>query len=828
MGTLNELPSVHNHRLNHNPSKLPSYRGTDLLSGPPPRAPVRTAEPAAPADEPKPAEETPNAYATQTSEQHRQHTRHHSDAASSPSKTRPSLPLARPLTFPGVRASSTSVSSITAKTIAKPRNVPALHSRNGLRDSWTGPPPAMRSMIQRSDSSTSDWVAEQATIPPLVPPVDIPTPVGKSPTDQHSKPPLTPLIPPIRGFRSSRRSTEMSATPRRSSMEQDNQDETLRALEGFDRIDSQRSSNREQEEQNSDDSDLFLKLAREEARANNPQARGLVRRSQVDRQSIPPSRPTFHPAPSRRRGSDQESATGARPTDESGTMSQALVYRPSARDRVAPLEDLNKSRYYGATSRSNPTTPRALGSRDISPESQVSYGGRRPSVPDSVLPARTNSYRQSNLSYSTPRTYNSSPLVSRTADVHDTLETPRAAEGTESTVSTTAPSTVWDELEDLKSRIHRLELTGKLPATSGAAISRASNERPPTATTTVTTMSLSPKRGRANSTSPIDSVEVPSTDTHPLLHSALAKSKSLLSHDVYKALETAASDALAITAMMGTSGQPGPISSSQSTVGGASGPATDRQVRRKADSMCRSLTELCLALSEVKNEQVSAPNNQIVLRPSSRDDQTITNVEVSKQRPPVNSDLTRGFESTGSTKKQPSCHELVTKPEVCTFGRRHTHSVINGWKEDFVAHPKPTWGNGRAGRGRRDKISSSVEGKYRYWQSEEFSQRVYFPATTARHPAICNPIRFATTSLHFNESYRYGAAASVSAAESGKQTIRPVQLEESVPKKLKESLLWAKALHKVGQKVSHEERGNQMEKRRVLTNERRGATHINM
>jgi hypothetical protein len=324
-------------------------------------------------------------------------------------------------------------------------------------------------------------------------------------------------------------------------------------------------------------------------------------------------------------------------------MAQALTYRPSARDRMAPLDDINRNRYHGgANSRSTPTTPRALPSREISPESQVSYGGRRPSVPDSILPSRTSSYRQSNLSYSTPRTYNSSPLVSRTVDGHDTAETPRVAEGTESTVSTTAPSTVWDELEDLKSRIHRLELTGKLPPTSGAAISRASNERPPTATTTVTTMSSSPKRGRGNSISPTDSVEQPPADAHPLLHSALAKSKPLLSPEVYKALETTASDALAIASMMGTSGQPGPISSSQSTVGGGPGLVSDRQVRRKADSMCRSLTELCLALSEVKIEQDQAPNNQNPVRPVSRDDQTITNVESNKiSRPPVSTDITR-------------------------------------------------------------------------------------------------------------------------------------------------------------------------------------------
>ncbi|KAJ0338705.1 hypothetical protein COL922a_005295 [Colletotrichum nupharicola] len=60
-------------------------------------------------------------------------------------------------------------------------------------------------------------------------------------------------------------------------------------------------------------------------------------------------------------------------------------------------------------------------------------------------------------------------------------------EGTEltTTASTTEPSTVWDELDDLKSRIHRLEMTGKLPKISGAVMSRTSDERPPTATNTV-------------------------------------------------------------------------------------------------------------------------------------------------------------------------------------------------------------------------------------------------------------------------------------------------------------------------------------------------------
>lgn len=76
-------------------------------------------------------------------------------------------------------------------------------------------------------------------------------------------------------------------------------------------------------------------------------------------------------------------------------------------------------------------------------------------------------------------------------------------DGTESTMSTTAPSTVWDELDDLKSRIRKLELTGKLPSSSAAAMSSMAGERPRTATTTVTTVSSSPKhKQKASSNSP--------------------------------------------------------------------------------------------------------------------------------------------------------------------------------------------------------------------------------------------------------------------------------------------------------------------------------------
>ncbi|CZT52546.1 uncharacterized protein RSE6_13893 [Rhynchosporium secalis] len=475
----------------------------------------------------------------------------------------------------------------------------------------------------------------------------------------QTEPASRPKILPIRGFKgSSQRSTDM-ASRRSSSYYGD--DATLRALEGFDNAPAQ---SEQQSENNSDESDLFLQAAREEelqAKSNAYNGNDLTKSNSIrarapsspayqkypesrfgQRASLPPSStPTsYQPPQPRRRGSDHDnSVKGMRTMNEQEGIAQALTYRPEGRDRPTALEDPNRSIYDAVNSRSNPTTPKDSGGREISPE-QPSFNGRRPSVPEANLPQR--SYRQSNLSYTTPRTYNSSPLISRTSDIHEMPETPRAAEGTASTVSTTAPSTVWDELEDLKCRIHRLELTGKLPPTSGAAMSRASHDRPPTATTTVTTISSSPKqRGRGNSISPVEtSAEPTPPETHPLLHSALAKSKSLLNPEIYRTLEATAADALAISSMMGTSGQPGPISSSQSTVGGNSA-VSDRQVRRKADSMCRSLTELCLALSEGKNEAAPPVIAQSTSRPSSRDTELYPSIETNNTRQLVPTDLAR-------------------------------------------------------------------------------------------------------------------------------------------------------------------------------------------
>ncbi|PIG81520.1 LPXTG-motif cell wall anchor domain protein [Aspergillus arachidicola] len=255
----------------------------------------------------------------------------------------------------------------------------------------------------------------------------------------------------------------------------------------------------------------------------------------------------------------------------------------------------------------------------------------QPDQPDDS-PEKTSIERRGSLP--DPRTYRHSTLStirsSRQPSSSEVTERPRAEpdrprqDGTESTLSTTAPSTVWDELEDLKSRIRKLELTGKLPPSSQEAISSASAERPRTATTTVTTVSSSPKRGRKTSTSSPGSDSIPPTNpVHPLLQSALSKAKTVLNKDVFTALEATATDAISLSTTLSTNKAP---SGGISVVNGY-GPS-DRLSRRKADSVCRGLTELCLALSDeqLRRQQASSKPNEdtITQQPISADDETLT------------------------------------------------------------------------------------------------------------------------------------------------------------------------------------------------------------
>ncbi|KAK1598523.1 uncharacterized protein LY79DRAFT_246780 [Colletotrichum navitas] len=525
-----------------------------------------------------------------------------------------------------------------------------------------------------ADRSTKDWAQGQREL--LLPK----TLQNSSPTDEKrrsgtSRPPVsfkataasTPTtsvrVAPIRSFRSSgsRRSLglDSSTSTMRSfdfgdeSTDSNQRDRTLRALEGRHDDDYSQMTPPLSAEADDTTGDVFMKIARQEptrrgsgdvAPAEQPStvqsrvARSFHRRPLSAAVPLSYHHPVSPPHLSRRLSDQQETSKKRvrQSEDESAADStaRALAYRsPLTRDRPAsnhPAEDLGRAQtFYSASqsaSRSTVSTPRSFTFQDPMGENSP-YARRRPSLTDNNAghAARSSAYRQSNLSYGQTRTYSSSPLVPkstespRTEAQHDANH---GVEGTESTAtaSTNAPSTVWDELDDLKSRIHRLELTGKLPATSGAAMSRASDERPPTATNT--TMSTSPKRTSGSNHPYQDAVSTTSSQREtqqPILLSAVSKSKPFLSDEVARALEVAAKDALALANMMGTAGQPGPISSGASTIGMGTN-LTDRQLRRKADSICRSLTELVLALSEEaagnRTIQVNVPTPKETTTPS--------------------------------------------------------------------------------------------------------------------------------------------------------------------------------------------------------------------
>lgn len=434
------------------------------------------------------------------------------------------------------------------------------------------------------------------------------------------------------------------ASSHRHPPEQDEDDDTLRTLGDARRKKLSTSTHRaerdngsEEDRSHSPHEDLFLDLARSESEAGSTlNMNGNSRRdSQL---GVPTSRlvRTSRPAGSRPASSGQE-IDGQRFDDQRPHWSRSGHFETppagrhsSPRDRgyaasAHPL-DSGKRRYLHSELSSKPfITPRFRNgngtTRERSPEIPASYG-RRQSLTESTSGRPSRNYKSGGRSYLSGNHYGSSPI----ADISPNVDPTRTRQSsylddTESTLSTTAPSTVWDELDDLKSRIRKLELTGKLPSSSGAAMNGAANDRPHTATTTMTTASISPKNQRANAVSPEASTvkDMDISSLHPLLHSALANAKSWVDPKAYKTLERASSDALTLAAMTNSIKS----SSEQNAVNGTS-QSFERQLRRKADSMCRSLTELCIALSEEKSSKetstAASPS-----RPGSKPDHNIPN-----------------------------------------------------------------------------------------------------------------------------------------------------------------------------------------------------------
>ncbi|EXM36462.1 hypothetical protein FOTG_00617 [Fusarium oxysporum f. sp. vasinfectum 25433] len=534
---------------------------------------------------------------------------------------------------------------------------PLVSRRSTTGTSSTGPPPSLNSerlqAIEAAQEGQSTWPSSSDNSPQQSPSgqreLILPKTLSRTNSDERRasashrppvsyRPPLTSnsstesspstavRVPPIRSFRSSgsRKSLtlDMNSRPRfhdsGDEVEDTNHDRTLRALEGRGNDDALRSapitSSRRGAFDNEDTGDVFLKIAREEA-----SQRQTDEQPQEDTRSVVSRATRF---------------THRRPLSSVVPIHQPTS-PPRVRRRLSDQQDTARSRSRGyeddrATELSRMSTYRTL------PREKAASA--HPGEDTGRMRGSTSTMRPSPV---TPRS-----IVFQEPSSENSMYSRRR-------------SSVTDN---------------NLPSTSGAAVSRLSDDRPPTATTTATTMSSSPKRvenGHQNTNA--DAVSTTSShhrESHSILQSALAKSKVLLDTEVYQALESAANDAMALASMMGTPGLPGPISSGASTIG-SNATVTDRQLRRKAESVCRSLTELCLALGEDAT-QTRIPRQSIEIPPPAQNDAPTT---------PTIGKTFSGFsqrrQSIGRN-DQTAAKEHLTSPRTLSKFEERRLNILNG------------------------------------------------------------------------------------------------------------------------------------------------------
>ncbi|PLB45688.1 hypothetical protein P170DRAFT_363959 [Aspergillus steynii IBT 23096] len=449
--------------------------------------------------------------------------------------------------------------------------------------------------------------------------------------------------------------------------------------------------------------DIFLNIARSDSTRRESFGRSDLRRSRFRMSGNGLRTPASHanePTPS----PDQllRSSTYAGPLHSNNGSpsgpSGPRAYSYSVSEH--PLEDHSRSHHSGyvASSRTAIGLPRSRLSNvgiDSSPQYPESNGERRASFQDS------RAFRNSTLS-----TIRSSRQTSTSeATERARIESDRTRQdGTESTLSTTAPSTVWDELEDLKSRIRKLELTGKLPPSSQEAISSASADRPRTATTTVTTVSSSPNHGRqtSNPSAESDTITVPNP-VHPLLQSAMAKAKTVLSKDVYTTLDVTVTDALALSNILHSNKAP---SSGASGVNGYG--SSDRQSRRKADSVCRSLTELCLALSDEQLRRQQAADHAKGAQPNGTAEESAP-TPMPSQQPSTTTHEPEGLarrQSTRLTSRLEARRASLANPNASPSGENS--SSVNRTSDSTLDAKQAQSPGSSAPLGRLNRLSTSL------------------------------------------------------------------------------------------------------------------------
>ena len=372
--------------------------------------------------------------------------------------------------------------------------------------------------------------------------------------------------------------------------------------------------------------DLFLELAHNEASAEErPPSRSERASSRLSfankRRSLPLQ--AFSSSPGDQRPRTSGAAFGQRPPSRLDTQASELHRHVERYRNVSGRASFQADDAVSVSTRSRSGLPLRYSERSTASPPQLQETPRSPELPQfgrrlPSLTATSQSHRlpPSRLGNRQQDTYSESPA--------DGSEQKQSLQ--DSSAESETQETVWDELDDLKSRIKKLELTGKLPPTSGATISNESSDRPRTATTAPTTIDSSPKHPKPERTlesetvaeaepedeSPADVPSGPSiTNIHPNLHAALAKARPLLNGSLYRSLEATAADALQLAAMTGSAGPQGTTFTAAAIINGLT--VSDRHVRRKADTMCRNLTDLCLALCEGKHEAPSIMSSPVTI-----------------------------------------------------------------------------------------------------------------------------------------------------------------------------------------------------------------------
>jgi hypothetical protein len=282
--------TLHAHRLDHNPSKLPAFRFVDLN-----RVPLAVSTLISPDSERATASHTTNQGTTSSLGDEVLNT-----TASTPLS--PYSPSRRPSTSPGgsvagnyfpLTPSQPEPTFVPRLQDKRLRRAPASHSSNGI-ETATGPPPALstqRSSAGESpriaNTSTTEWALAQQQLAfqtlnsPAAPIHDAKTTNNtrnlRGPSKSLDESTSTkPLIPPIRSFRSSatRASLEMNGRSfhrfeAQADDEGSDRDRTLRALEGYsdNACSAQSSQITDRDGQRQADAiteDLFLNLARDD------------------------------------------------------------------------------------------------------------------------------------------------------------------------------------------------------------------------------------------------------------------------------------------------------------------------------------------------------------------------------------------------------------------------------------------------------------------------------------------------------------------------------------------------------------------------------------